>query len=315
MLRRKLAVGAACLAILPACRSQEAAKIAAEPSSVVRVDAATGRVLQVHKVGPDPLQLTASGDAVWALSFGDGSISRVDRSGARKIDVGEAVGIGSSDDVLWAAVDGNVLTRIDETGKVASRFSLGDAALFAPRDAGFIGVGHDSVWVTVPVLGDPSKPHSLWRVDIVSGRTVTQIPIGLDPLTPLVEEAIWIVHPPEGRVTRVDPSTHAAESIPVGRIPIAAAAGAGSVWVADEGGELIRLDGSGKVIDTLDLDVALRGVTVAGSTVWLTTISGVLGVDASTGKVTRRFDLVQPKRDEGPIGIAVVDGDLWVSIE
>lgn len=282
---------------------------------MVRLDASSGRVLAVHEVGPDPLLLTAAGDAVWALSLGDNSIWRVDREGARRIEVGEAVGIGSSGDDLWAAVDEDALAHIDGTGKVAARVPLGEAALFAPRDAGFVGVGHGSVWVTVPVLGDPSKPHALWRVDIATGRTVTQIPIGRDPLTPLVEEAVWIVHPPEGRVTRVDPSTHAAESIPLGRIPIAAAAGAGSVWVADEGGELFRLDGAGKVIDTLDLDVTLRGVTVAGSTVWLTTTSGVLGVDVSTGKVVKRFDLVEPKPDEGPIGIAVVDGDLWVSIE
>ena len=78
----------------------------------------------------------------------------------------EVVGTASDGEDLWVAVDGNRLVRIDgATGQREASFRLGRTALFAPRDAGFLAVGHGSIWLTVPKLGDPGAPHELWWID------------------------------------------------------------------------------------------------------------------------------------------------------
>lgn len=54
---------------------------------------------------------------------------------------------------IWVALDGNRLVRIDgATGQREASFRLRRTALFAPRDAGFLAVGHGSIWLTVPKL-------------------------------------------------------------------------------------------------------------------------------------------------------------------
>jgi len=113
----------------------------------------------------DPLGLITASGQVWTQNFGDGTLSRIDPVTSRATSrLQEMVGAASDGEDLWVAVDGNRLVRIDgATGQWEASFRLGRTALFAPRDAGFLAVGHGSIWLTVPKLGDPGAPHELWR--------------------------------------------------------------------------------------------------------------------------------------------------------
>jgi streptogramin lyase len=131
---------------------------------VVRLDAASGEIEAVVPVGPDPLLLAVASGRVWTLNFGDGSLSQIDpRSNkASRIGSGVVVGFTSDGRDLWVARDGNVVSRLDgATGQEKSSFTLGPRPLFALRDAGFLGVGQGSLWLTVPQVGEPRAPHSL----------------------------------------------------------------------------------------------------------------------------------------------------------
>lgn len=89
--------------------------------------------------------ITTSGQ-VWTQNFGDGKLSRIDPVTSRATShLQEVVGAASDGEDLWVAVDGNRLVRIDgPTGQREASFRLGRTALFAPRDAGFLAVGHGS---------------------------------------------------------------------------------------------------------------------------------------------------------------------------
>ncbi len=129
-------------------------------ATVVRVDAETGAVEAVVPVGPDPLLLAVASGRIWTLNLGDGTLSRVEPSSneARTVRRGVVVGIASDNRDLWLARDGNVVSRLDgATGQTEISFALGPKPLFALRDAGFLGIGTKSVWLTVPRVGEPSR--------------------------------------------------------------------------------------------------------------------------------------------------------------
>lgn len=97
----------------------------------------------------DPLGLISASGQVWTQNFGDGTLSRIDPVTSRATShLQEVVGAASDGEDLWVAVDGNRLVRIDgATGQREASFRLGRTALFAPRDAGFLAVGHGSIWL------------------------------------------------------------------------------------------------------------------------------------------------------------------------
>ena len=130
----------------------------ARHATAVRVDAATGDVMAVVPVGPDPLLLGVASGRIWTLNLGDGTLSLVDplSNEARTVRRGEVVGIASDTRDLWLAREGNVVSRLDgKTGREEVAFELGSKPLFALRDAGFLGVGPASVWLTVPPTRRP----------------------------------------------------------------------------------------------------------------------------------------------------------------
>lgn len=289
--------------------------------SVVRIDGVSGAVRAVVPVGPDPLLLRSASGQVWTLNLGDGTLSRIDpsRNRATTVRVGEAVGFASDGKDLWVAVDGNRLLRIDgATGRKEKSLRLGAQPIFALRDAGFLAVGGGSIWLTVPKLGRPQERQTLWRIDPARGRVMAKIGLRRDPLTPLVDgDYVWVVSLSEDAITRVDTRSNLATTFEVGSGPTGLAAGGGSVWVGhDVEREVWRLDpGTAKVRAKIAIDDLVRGLAFGKGRVWVTTATGLQAIDPATNRVTRRIRLTDRSPDEGPIGVAYVDGSVWVSVE
>ena len=47
----------------------------------------------------------------------------------------------------------------------------------------------------------------------------------------------------------------------------------------------------------------------------MTTETDLVAIDPGTNHVVRRTRLSAPRQDDGPIGVAVLDGTVWVSVE
>jgi hypothetical protein len=295
---------------------------AVPPDSVVAIDAETGEIGGVVTVGGDPLLLAVAGGRIWTLDLVPGTLSRIDPLSLERKPVeldGEAVGIASDGDDIWAAANERFLVRVDGiSGKVESTTRLADERLFRLRDAGFLAVaGHDA-WMTIPVVGHASAPQTLWRIDIATGAVHGRYPLGRDPLTPIVAHgAVWVPVLGSSGLLRVDVATGALTEIDLEDLPLSVAEGAGSIWVALERSRTVaRLDPSdGHTVARIRVDTPPRGIAFGGDRVWAATEGGMSEIDPSSNAVVREFRLVEARRNLGGSDLEYLDGTVWVSIE
>lgn len=296
--------------------------------SVVRIDPTSGVVEAVVPVGSDPLLMGVASGQVWTLNLGDGTLSRIDpaTNRATTIRIGETVGMISTGEDLWVAVDGSRLARIGgATGKEEVSLRLGDRRLFALRDAGFLAVGEGAIWLTVPKLGRPLLPQTLWRIDANTGRVLTKIRIEPNPLSPFPDPPyLWIIigpgglePQPTGDLLRIDMRSNQVTEVPVGAQPWGLAVGAGSLWVGHQSDRQVwRVDPeTGQPTAKVPISDAARGVGFGGGLVWVSTETALLVIDPATNEVSRTIQLIERTPDEGPIGVAYASGSVWVSVE
>lgn len=321
--------GLSAFLILPACEpsdvgpetTQSVSITPAGRSTVIRVDARSGRVEAVIPVGPDPLLLTVASGRVWTLNLGDGSLSEVDpaTNEARSVRPGEVVGFTSDGRDLWIAVNGNTVARIDGvTGQEERSIRLASRPLFALRDAGFLALGRQSIWLSVPTLGERMGPQELWRIEPGTEGVLDRYRLGPDPTTPLVDGPyVWSIS--YDGLSRIDLRSGKTRLIvpsggPGG--PWGVAAGSGSIWMGQQDGEVWRLNpATGRPEAKIPVGDPVRGLAFGGQLVWVTTETSLLAIDPATDEVTKRTRLIDPVPDLGPIGVAYLDGSVWVSVE
>jgi len=290
-------------------------------ASVVRLDPTSGRVKAVIPVGVDPLLLAVAAGQVWTMQFGDGKLARIDpeTNEAVPYSVGEAAGMASDGDDIWVAANGKTLVRLDgESGKREQVFELAKKPLFELRDAGFLTVGSGSIWLTIPVLGEPLADQTLWRVDPRTGVVKARAPLLANPVS-LATDAryVWVANIDGGKITRVDMATDTAKNVETSIGPAGVATGAGSVWVSHYVPEVWRIEpDTASVQAKIHIDAGTtRSIAFGGGRVWVTTESGVVVLDPATNRVVQTIELIERKRETGPTAMAYLDGDLWVSIE
>lgn len=145
-------------------------------------------------------------------------------------------------------------------------------------------------------------------IDVV----VATIPIGGQPLAVVLgpDGVPWVVAGSGGAITRVDPLTNAPGEplrVPTG---VAAASGAGSLWIGSGGGLLSRVDPDERsIIASIPTGSQANAVRVAFGSVWTTDYQAntLLRIDPSTNAVIARIGA-------GSLPSAIVDGAdaLWV---
>ena len=293
----------------------------AQPDVVLEVNASTGSVENVIRVGKDPLSLTIAGGTVWVHDVEDGTLSRIDRASnvATVISLRDVVSMAAAGDDVCAAYEGNRLARLDgRTGKVERTLRIGSKRLFKKRDAGFVAFARGAVWVTIPVLGRNEAPQRLVRIEQTTGALTANVSIPADPAPPLVAgRYLWIVGRYANVISRLDMTTRRLRTVPVGPFPFVAAAGAGSIWVAHDYGRAVwRLDPvSLHVRARIAVGARARGVAFGRARVWVTTETGLSAIDPKANRVVNRWTLTQLRVDDGPIGVGVLNGSVWVSVE
>ncbi len=290
-------------------------------ASVVRIDADSGCITAVVRVGADPLLLAVAAGHVWTLDFGEGTLSRIDpaTNGAVHVDIGEAAGMASDGDDVWLAANENTLVRLDGvTGARERVLALADRKLFELRDAGFLTIAAGSVWLTIPVLRNSLADQTLWRVDPQTGAVEARAPLRANPVSLAADDRyVWVANIDGDRVTRLDVRTNQARQVRTSAGPTGVATCAGSLWLTHYVPEVWRIDpATARVQAKIHLRTATtRGIGCGGGSVWVSTESSLLELDPRSNRVTRTIDLIEPELETGPTSIAYLNGDIWVSVE
>jgi hypothetical protein len=211
-------------------------------ATLIRVDADSGRVRAVLQLPARARDVLVSGGQIWTNA--EGRLLRVDpRTNRVHLVARDVAGLTVAGNEVWAALRRNQLVQFDgRTGARRRSLRLSSRPLFAVGDAGFPAVADDSVWLTVPKLGDPREPHALWRLDRRSGRVQGKLAIGVNPTPPFAAfGSLFIVNAPRiGRNTllRVRPAPARVVEVATPGSPWGLTAGVGALWV---GGRVDRV--------------------------------------------------------------------------
>ena len=205
--------------------------------SVTRIDARTGQVMATIPItvtapAVKPTQLAVGAGAVWVIASNTtaNQLLRIDPTtnqatpistvgefmGSGIAVAGERVSLSGRDDQLVAQ-----LLRVNPTtNRIADPLPTdGDGALAA---------GGGSLWQAGVAT------QTIYRLDPKSGRRLAEIPIGVVPQQLTAGDGSLWVGSPSGRVTRIDLATNTVTgTFQVAGPAPAAAAGYGSVWIAD----------------------------------------------------------------------------------
>lgn len=304
-----LVAGAAWLLLRP-----PTAPVRAAANSAIEVEARTGRFRRSLPLGLTPRALALHGNALWAVNFGDRTVTRLDLATGRTVTAGipaAPTAIAVANHAVWIGSSFSpLLFRLDPT----SAQVVGTVRLPSPADG--LAASSHAVWVVnqeagtlVRVNAQTGRPtvvrrrlggpigiqaHAgrLWiaasfarrllRVD-TSRMTVTPFPLKLAPQALSIGcGAIWMTNPADNEVTWFDLKNHETQLIAVGENPISVAADGTHAWVAN------------------DLSHTLQEIGCSGHTV-LRTIQ--FGSNAAAA----------PKLS--PAAIAVNDRGAWVALQ
>jgi len=204
---------------------------------------------------------------------------------------------------VWVAVDqdtGGLLVRIDPTtNKIIASIPVGS-------DPGGVVVAAGSIWVASYDDG------TLTQVDPATNAVLATIPVGPRPWEVAVDAGMIWTRNSDATLTRVDPvAGRRVQVVEVGEAHGQVNAGNGSVWTVVVNDGLVRLDSAtGRILGSVPIPGCCRGdMLVTPDLVWAADPehSTVHAVDPATNRVVRQVSAT------GAGGLAMVDGDLWVT--
>jgi serine/threonine protein kinase/streptogramin lyase len=168
----------------------------------------------------------------------------------------------------------------------------------------------------------------LVRIDQLSARVATTIPVGTSPMRVAAGAgAVWVADSVAGTVARIDPTSgKIVKRIPVGKGASGIAVGFGSVWVANTtDGQVRRIDpASNEVSNVIPVGAGIQNITVGGHSVWVannhdTTIARIdpsrnLEVSNITFGKSLTGEAQPPYAEVGTqADLAEAGGKLWIS--
>jgi YVTN family beta-propeller protein len=280
--------------------------------------------------GPSPSPPTAGlevlrGDRVARISQAgsDASLAKIlplpsgASSGPKAVVVAEGA--------VWVAneADGTVsrIEPVDNT--VSARIKVGSSP-----DA--IAYGEGSIWVVNRLS------HSVSRIDPGSNKITATIPVngpGFPSQITVGEGAVWVgvdgdypLGTHSAAVHRIDPASNqdVASLGTVGFIWVVVTIGDGSVWAAENGGTLYRIDPVTNTIhEVARLGIPAAAITMSDGFLWVASTQGqVERIDPATGKVEATVagggspidcSTGNCTSDTSTLGIAEGQGIIWIT--
>src|SRR5262245_38947242 len=190
-----------------------------------------------------------------------------------------------------------------------TRFPLIRAALVAVFAAGCASAtGAISTQAPAPPVAHPAS------------AIVATIPLDVKVDAIVVgPEGVWL-RSPNGTVLAVDPATNRVASrinVPPSEFG-GVALGSGSVWVTDFAHDRIyRIDPKSKTVAaTIAVGKSPQAMLATSGAIWVTNFDGgsISKVDTASGTVAATFSFATEAASDA-IGVALVAGDLWTSIQ
>jgi DNA-binding SARP family transcriptional activator/ABC-type branched-subunit amino acid transport system substrate-binding protein/streptogramin lyase len=206
------------------------------PTSITRLDAETGLLLDTIELGAPPgghlysviaglsrQHIAAAEDAVWVINP-DLTVSRIDPRTNRivaRLEKVRAENIAVGEGEVWITEGANLAEIDPSLNVVARRVRLSGGEWLAG-----IAIGGGAVWAADPEAG------RLWRVE--SGPNPAKRSIPLETWVAGVsfgEGAVWVTNEIADTVYRIDPRTGTARKLGAATAPRSVDAGEGSVWL------------------------------------------------------------------------------------
>ena len=283
----------------------------AAPTTTQPVAVAVGVAAVIDIGGGQALSLAVDGSSIWAVSFDNSTIAKVDPTSNSVTDVVDLEGSAASALVVgsdvWVAGYGSVagtnLYRIDTaSATLTSRFGVGELCC----DLSF---GGEALWAIDPA-------GRLLLLDPIAGDLLLAVPITIDrnAHTNVVyaNGFVWFASDTTA-LSRFDPATHAITTFEVGGgVPFVARDGL--LWGASTD-EVWAVAADGTVVARVSLTDSMEvlSLEVVGNDLWVGIrhpgyIGAVLRLDRATGEVMQQLDDV-----EIPARMVVGFGSLWIT--
>jgi YVTN family beta-propeller protein len=299
--------GVAAVLALPSAKSPVVVS-----DSLVRIDSARHRVVEVFPTGHDPLAVLASPGYLWVLNAADATVSRIDRAGGERRTVGglegpKSIALGPADTLWVGSESAHFVVGLDvETLRLAARI-----AVPGPPPA-FVAVDGTTLWASQPNVGD--QPGTVSAVDIDRGRVVRRHVLGGYTVeVAAADGAAWIPVGEKDVLVRIRLTPVSVSRTAVGRMPSGAAIGFGSVWTASYvEGKVWRVNAATRRVESvITVGDGPWGLAVGPDAVWVTNRrSGTVSrIDPATNTVVETIPL-----GFHPQGIAAEGEDVFVTI-
>jgi DNA-binding SARP family transcriptional activator/streptogramin lyase len=281
--------------------------------SLVKLDPDTGKVLDVVRVGHQPISVAVVGNDVWTGNVEDATLTRIDAKSGHTDTLGgirapyDVAAVGSHH--LWFSTYGyEQVTRID------TRTRQVDAVVPLRERTFLLGLGDGSLWVVEHPsnLGDRG---SVARIDLKTARLERTYRVQAFPIDVKVGlGAAWVTNGGDGSVSRINLEDGSVERVPIGIGPGSLAIAFGSLWIIAGGGQdtIWRLNPSTRQADAvINVGKYPFDIVSAAHAVWVTRREAgiVLRIDPRTNTVTKTIHL-----GFKPQGMTVGDDALWVTV-
>ena len=293
-------------------------------NGVAQIDSTDADLAGFTNTDAIPGNVAVGEGAVWALTEGEDTISRIDPETGEVVETFESGGtsaeLAAGEGAIWA---GNVggrdstnalvsVSRIDpDSGEITRTAKLPSGGEGFLPTAGLprLAVGAGAVWAINP-------DGSVSRLDPRTGRVVAQVKPELPAGTIAAgDEGVWFLSfEGSSAVMRIDPRTNrVSRTIEVSTPELrGVAVGGGSVWAtALQQGLLWRIEpGPDPVTRTIDVGPGATFVAFGDGAVWTGNYADgtVSRVDPDTNAVTAKTSVGTPQ------ALAVGEGAAWVSV-
>jgi YVTN family beta-propeller protein len=289
--------------------------------SVVRIDPATNRALAAIPLEGSVSAIAAGANAVWAASFRDGGLWRVEPrtgtvtrippvgsprgvalSGGRAYVVSQGPKLGADNVTVYDAANGNRLDGIELIGYVVR---AGRAGVWT---AGWLDVDRLSTRGSLRIASTVAIPTRR-PLDTEHDRQQL-VDVGF------LHGSIWVLgDAADRRLWRIDPrSRRISRTIDLPFAPGRLAVGAGSLWITDVLGDtVVRLDPtSGRPLAVIGVGAGVGGIAFGRGSIWVASrLDDVVSrIDPRTNRVVARIHVAA-----SPTDVAVGGGSVWAAGE
>ena len=325
--RLLLAAGAILLTVAAAAavwisQSGSAGAVTVGGNSIGLIDPASGRILADFPAGDAPSKVVTTGDAAWALSENEGTITRIDlEAGKRRmyrLTAGRASDMVLGGGWLWISVVSDVPAGHGATAEVVR---LDPDAMTAEGTVQLPGEG--PAWDPAP-LAYSADGETLWAaafgdLSAIDPITRRRTPVAHDVHAGALASGLGAVWATPGgsdpRLERIDPANGRVRRIALPAQSSGSVAVAGNaVWVADPlSGDVWRVDptAAGKP-QRVSVGMSALGISPAGTAVWAA--DGVSGTVARISSRRGRLSVNRYAVGETPRSVAAGTAGALVAV-